>query len=641
MTSQWRDAPIVGGAYSDQTRPWSVQDTVNWIPVNAERSGGRSSSLLRSAPGASVLCVPDAAHPAPVRGLHDVEGKLFAVIGTTLWQITPTGVAIPRGTIPGTARVSMTHNQITGGHQLVIANGLSGYLYNTNTERTAEQISDEGFPGFKGCDYVDSYMAGVEPAGRYWFHSSLADATRYNTLDRYEAESQPDQIVGLIVIHRQVFVLGTHSGEFFSNTGAAVGTFQRHSGTEMQIGCASQHTMQRLDNAVFWLGHDGSVYRLDGYQPVRISTQPLEQQIARCNIAEAFAFTYEDRGHALYYLTFPDGMTWGYDAATQAWHRRASLGLDRWRMSCMVRCNKQWIAGDFVNGKLYKMDWDMPWENGEVIERRRISGVLHSHQNRLTLEAVELVFGTDAQGGYRDAGELNPPQPVGPAIRGNAPDALNVKAYRYAYTITPGTAPVVAVRVDGPLPDGLSMNSQGVLSGNVNVSGMDPGAQRAYRFTVKVIDANGLWADIDETVTVTAADVQCGAATSYTGGQAFPNTVHVQLGRATGLVTLMYATVGNPDKLEVWVGGVKVLDTGYHGDTRFQAQLDADLARRGLASEKIIQRPGGETTPEDQWNAKHYETATFNKTTADPVAEVRVYSPLDGTAWSFSLDCPT
>lgn len=91
MSARWREAPVTGGAYSDETRAWTVQDTVNWIPEAAERGGGRSSSMLRCAPGAAVFCVPEAANPAPVRGLHDVEDKLFAVIGTKLWQITTAG----------------------------------------------------------------------------------------------------------------------------------------------------------------------------------------------------------------------------------------------------------------------------------------------------------------------------------------------------------------------------------------------------------------------------------------------------------------------------------------------------------------------------------------------------------------------
>ncbi|MRU29929.1 hypothetical protein FGW84_01175, partial [Xylella fastidiosa subsp. multiplex] len=107
-----------------------------------------------------------------------------------------------------------------------------------------------------------SYIVGVEPSGRYWFHSALADATSYRALDRYEAESQPDRIGGLTVIHRTVFVLGKLSGEFFYNSGASEGTFQRPAGTQMQPGCAPTPTLPQMGNTVFRLRHDGRVYRL-------------------------------------------------------------------------------------------------------------------------------------------------------------------------------------------------------------------------------------------------------------------------------------------------------------------------------------------------------------------------------------------
>lgn len=364
------------------------------------------------------------------------------------------------------------------------------------------QITDEGFPGFKCVDFVDGYIVGVEPFGRYWFHSDLADALSYNTLDRYEAESQPDRIVGLVVVHREVFVLGERTGEFFRNTGEATGTFQRIDGTELEVGCAATETMRKMDNSVFWLGNDGCVYRLNGYQPVRISTHALEQAISRCNMSEAFAFTYEDRGHKIYYLTFPDGKTWGFDVSTNEWARRQSFGLDRWRFDCMVRWNNQWIAGDYVNGKLYRLDWDQPWENGEVIEKRRVTGVLHGNQNRVTLDAVELVFDT----GPDDVGpgELFPAQPQGPSIEGAAPDGVVGSPYAgYTYTTTAGDAPIVRTKIiGGALPDGLEWDE---TTATINTD--DPTLAGTYTVTLKVEDANGLWATLTDTIVVIAQEI--------------------------------------------------------------------------------------------------------------------------------------
>src|SRR5690606_25888361 len=105
----------------------------------------RSPAKLAMVPGMRVFADVGT---GPHRGARDVEGKRFVVSGTKLYQIALDGVATELGTIPGTGRVCMTHNQITGGNQVVIGAGSSGYVYNTYTG-TFGQITDDAFPGMK------------------------------------------------------------------------------------------------------------------------------------------------------------------------------------------------------------------------------------------------------------------------------------------------------------------------------------------------------------------------------------------------------------------------------------------------------------------------------------------------------------
>jgi hypothetical protein len=411
---RWQPHPFVGGAYTDDATPWSAQDCVNYIPVMAERPGTRSPGMLRQAPGCRVFTTDGVS--SPVRGLHSAEGLLIAIKGQTLYSYDADGAATSLGTIPGVKRCSIAHNQITSGNQIAIANGSSGYVYNTVTGVLA-QITDEGFPGAKVFDFVDQYIVGVEPLGRYWFWSDLAAAGDYNTLDRAEAETAPDKIVTLIATHGEVFVLGERTSEFFYNTGGATGTFQRRD-AGMEVGCGAQHSVVRLDNSVVWLGHDGSVYRLNGYQPQRISTHAVEQAIARCNWADAYAYTFEDRGHKIYYLTFTDGQTFGFDMATGMWHRRKSYGLDFWRMSHLVRLGRAWVGGDYTNGSLYILDWRRNDEAGEPLERINTLAPLHDNGNRLIVNALKI----EVDAGKTSASWPTASQPAALSVMGNLQD---------------------------------------------------------------------------------------------------------------------------------------------------------------------------------------------------------------------------
>lgn len=387
--ANWQPLPIMGGAYADDALPWSAQDTVNYLLVPAEREGTRSPAKLTGAPG--LVEYADLGTGLPVRGAYDVEGQLLAVSDRTLFRVGTDGTPTSIGTIPGTGRVVMAHNQITGGHEVAIANGLSGYVYNTVTG-VLSQITDDGFPGWRTVDYVDGYFAGVEPAGRYWFHSDLRAGTSYNTLDRQDAEAAPDKLVGLIVSRREVMVGGARSAQFFRNTGATTGTFQNANGTEMEVGLASPYAIARLDNTVYWLGHDGILYRLNGNQPQRISTGPVEQSISECDISRAFAFTFEDRGHKVFYLTFPDGPTWGYDVWSGEFHRRESYGLKRWRLNTLTRSRGLWIGGDYANGKLYRLDWNEMHEDGAPLVARRRTAVMHADGNTIGIKGLKLTF---------------------------------------------------------------------------------------------------------------------------------------------------------------------------------------------------------------------------------------------------------
>ncbi len=120
--------------------------------------------------------------------------------------------------------------------------------------------------------------------------------------------------------------------------------------------------------------------------------------------------------------------------------------------------------------------------------------------------------------------------------------------------------------------------------------------------------------------------VNCGASSSFSGGQQFPTYLNIHLGTDVGTVTLDFDAYGIPDKFEVWFEGNLVIDTGYRGTLNHQTDLDAALAARGLPSETIVSPPNG--------------TATFNKNTTTSTAQIRVYAPLDLTGWITELSCP-
>lgn len=505
-----RELPILGPSYADPNLHWTRQASINWLLVRDEAGGALTQWQLRDAPGVKPFVRitrtvetddgPVVIDVGPGRGLRNVEGKLFVVAAQQLYQISNNGVAIPFGTIPGVGRVSMAHNQRGLGNELLTVNGSAGYVFNTNTSALVK-ITDEGYPGAFIADYVDQYLVQIEPQGRYWFHSDLADATQYNTLDRYEAEADPDRMVSLLVSHREVLVFGKDTIEPFVNTGGQTGTFERASNTVIEVGCAAKFTPRRRENSVCWLDDKRIVRRMDGYTPVRISTDAIEAAFQECSEAEilqAYAFVWESRGHKVYYITVPGRFTFGHDELTGQWHQRSTWGMKHWDVIDVAFWNGKWIALSGQSGRIYELDWDYKLDRCDPLLRQRTTGKLWDAENEMSLNNVELKFQT---GGPVSVCVPFPAQPTGPSISGEAPDAPGGTPYSYSYTATPGDAPIDRIILmpgsyiviggeQKPIPnDGWSWD-QGTATIENSVPPLSSVVLR-----MRVYDTNGLFAD--------------------------------------------------------------------------------------------------------------------------------------------------
>jgi hypothetical protein len=489
---KFQPLPIYGGSYADDTKSWSAQDVLGWLPSNAEAPGTKTEGMFKTPPGLKPFAeIVAGGGSQPVRGTWNAEGKFFVVIGTTMYQLSNAGIFIPIGTIPGTGRVVFSHNQVSLGNQVLAVNGSAGYIYDTR-DQTFVRITDPGYPGAFVSTFIDGYFVQISANRRFAFNSDVANGLEYNTLDRFTSEFSPDLLVSLVASNNELFLLSETSGEFFENTGAAQQPF-RSKRITMDRGCAGAYTVAKADNTVFWLGNNGYFYVLNGYAPQRISTRAIEQSILGLNWKQAFAFSWEDAGHTVIYWTFPDGLTWGYDTSTGLWHRRASYGLNRWRANTMTFWNQEWYVGDFQYGRVWKMDWDYILEGDQEFISERTTAVIHDNQNRVIIPRMELLM----QVGQEETIPVDfPAQPEGPTIAvPPLPDGFRGVSWPGGtFTATGGTPPYTFTQRPGTTyPDPLGpMSSSGVVAAGT------PTEDGTGTVIARVTDANGLFDEVTD-----------------------------------------------------------------------------------------------------------------------------------------------
>ena len=319
--------------------------------------GGKQPAFLMRCPGLRRKVTVGS---GPIRGLWQLNNILYVVSGGSLYSVTTSGTITLLGTIAGQNPVSMTDN----GTQIFIAADPAGYIFNASTGVFA-QITDPDYPGASVVDFLDSYFVFIQPNSQKIWVTSLLDGTSVDPLDFASAEGDPDNIISMIVDHREVWLFGDNSTEVWYNAGGPDFPLARIQGAFNELGCAARYSVAKMNNQIYWLGKDargaGVVYQANGYMGQRISTHAVEWQIQQyINISDAVAYTYQQDGHSFYVLTFPSAnQTWVYDAVTGAWHERAAWVNGAWarqRGTSQVFYNGEVLVGDYENGNIYAYD---------------------------------------------------------------------------------------------------------------------------------------------------------------------------------------------------------------------------------------------------------------------------------------------
>lgn len=363
-------------SYKSDALAISAQRCVNAY-CEIQPKDAKSKITVHGFPGADTFAT---AGDGPIRGFHLMGGILYVVSGTEFFSVTEAGVVTPLGTdITGLNPVSIAGN----GLQIVIVNGTAlGWTYTVSGSVFA-QIADSDFQGGNTVAFMDGYFIFDWPGTNKFFISGLLDGTAYDALDFASAESSPDRVLSVLNNQGILLVFGEKTIEPWDHTGAVAFPFQRWEGGIPQRGLSAALAVTIEDNSAWFLGDDHSFYRLNGIQPIRVSTHAIEKEWETYDtVDDAFCFPIIWGGHKFIYITFPtEGKTFGYDIATELWHERISWDPTgdeaKWRANCSVHAYQKTMIGDANSGKIGFFDRAIHTEFGDPVRMILVAPPIH------------------------------------------------------------------------------------------------------------------------------------------------------------------------------------------------------------------------------------------------------------------------
>jgi hypothetical protein len=337
---------------------------------------------------AGLRAVADTGHSGP-RGMLATATALYVAQQDTLVSYSTSGVITTiTGALSGARPVTMARNNAAPTPNIAIVTENGAFTITAGAIATWPDF-DVGTP--VSVSSLDGYFLWVYGTGA--IIASDLNSTNINTLSTARAESNPDGLIRGTVSGRQFFAWGQASLEVWDNAGSS--PFPLSRAAVVPVGLLSSWAIAGFEDGwdltQIFVASDGTVRRLNGYQPERISTRAVERDIASVPATDLIrAFVYTSGGNAFWVLTSPI-WTWEFNATTSEWNERRSDEMPRWRALTSAKFGGRWLAGDVLSTSLMEITSAALDEAGAPLKAQG-EGVLKDFPARMRVPALHFDF---------------------------------------------------------------------------------------------------------------------------------------------------------------------------------------------------------------------------------------------------------
>ena len=389
---------FVGAAYTSQSPIADDEQLINWYVEVMESAGASTKAALYPTPGVETFATTTSNGG---RAMFALNGRCFAVINDTLWEIGSGGTVTNRGTLAVDLFPATISSNGDAGDQLFITSGDVGYVFNLSTNTlTTELASGASIGGVN-----DGYFVSLDNATSEFRISDLNDGTTWDPTQFAARSDAPDRWKSMLCTsYGQIWLWGDQTASVWYNAGTTPFPFAPDPSGLVPYGIKAAFSAAEVVDRVIWLATSRNggvqVVSAQGFVPERISTHAIEYAFSTyATLTDAVAQVYSEQGHLFYILTFPTAQkTWVYDVSTGLWHERGTWISETSTWEALhtlygAAAFGKWLVSDRTSGLIYEQQVGFTTDvEDRLIRRVRRSPATFSEHQRLRTSMLEVFF---------------------------------------------------------------------------------------------------------------------------------------------------------------------------------------------------------------------------------------------------------
>jgi hypothetical protein len=318
--SLWNGATISGTGVTVGTK--IVQQVTSTETANAT-----TTYVTGGAKNATTFVVASTTNIAVnqlITGTGIVTGSIVTAVDTTTRTITISNAL--------TAQAAGTYNFYVQGKRGTYIVDISQYVATTTISGSVAVTATataalNAFPANPkpGLVYLDGYVFAMDSQGQIW-QSDNENPTAWGPLNYTSARSEADQGMAIARHLNYIVAFKQWTTDFFYDSGASTGSvLQVNQTAHMEVGCADGNSVQNVEQSLIWMSNvvEGGrgIMMLDGLNPSKVSTKPIENFLNASNLSGTYSWVYKIAGHTFYGLVLTDqNVTLVYDIDEKEWH---------------------------------------------------------------------------------------------------------------------------------------------------------------------------------------------------------------------------------------------------------------------------------------------------------------------------------